>query len=228
MFLYSIGMAFIESAVVVYLHEIYFPHGFDFPLAPLDKHIANIEIVRELATLLMLLAVGFIAGHSRMQRFGYFIFGFAVWDIFYYIFLRILIGWPDSFLTNDILFLIPTVWVGPVITPVIVSLTMISLSLLIIINEGKGRSISFSWYSWCLLIIGSLILILAFIWDYSRYMLKYFEFTELLNIAKSRVILEKATNYIPQTFNWFLFILGEVIIVFGIVLGLRKKSSKVI
>lgn len=223
-FLYSLGMAFLESAVVVYLREIYYPYGFGFPLAPIDKSIAITEIGREAATLLMLLAVGFIAARSRLQRFAYFIFGFAIWDIFYYVFLRILIGWPESLMTFDILFLIPTTWVGPVITPVIVSLTMIVLALLIIVSEGRGRELKFSLFAWILLILGSLDLILAFIWDYSDYMLQHHTFAQLFSFNPSGAILDTAYTYIPRSFNWFLFIVGEAIIITGIVIGMRKKK----
>ncbi len=223
-FLYSLGMAFMESAVVVYLREIYYPFGFNFPLVPVDKNIAITEIGRETATLLMLLAVGFIAGRSRLQRFAYFILGFAIWDIFYYVFLRVLMGWPESLMTMDVLFLIPTTWVGPVIAPLIVSFTMIILALLIIINEGRGKTMNLSAYSWTLLILGSLVLILAFIWDYSAYMLKFFAFSEFFNPVKSGAIHETAYNFIPRSFNWFLFILGEAIIISGIVIGVRKNK----
>lgn len=222
--LYSIGMAFLEGAVVVYLREIYYPNGFDFPLLPIDKHIANTEIGREAATLLMLLAVGFLAGRNRLQRFAYFILGFAIWDIFYYVFLRLLIGWPESLMTWDVLFLIPTMWTGPVMTPLIVSFTMVTLALLIIINKGRGKTMKFSALSWTLLIFGSLVLILAFIWDYSSYMLTYFAFSELFSPTKSGVILETMYDYNPRSFNWFLFVLGEVIIISGIVIGVRKKK----
>jgi hypothetical protein len=222
-FLYSIGMAFLESAVVVYLREIYYPYGFGFPLAPIDKHIAITEVGREAATLLMLLAIGFIAGRSRIQRFAYFIFSFAIWDIFYYVFLRVLIGWPESLMTFDVLFLIPTTWVGPVITPVIASLTMIGLALPIIINEGKGKVIKFSMLAWILLIVGSVDLVLAFIWDYSSYMLQHHSFTQLFSLAHSKAVFDTAYNYIPRSFNWFLFIIGELIIIVGIIIGFRKK-----
>jgi hypothetical protein len=224
--LYSVGMAFLESAVVIYLREIYYPYGFDFPLVPIDPHIAITEIGREAATLLMLLAVGIIAGRSRIQRFAYFLLSFAVWDIFYYIFLKALIGWPESWMTMDVLFLIPTTWVGPVIAPLIISLSMILLFSVIIYHEHRGRKVKFSALTWILLILGSMDLILAFIWDYSSYMLQYHTLNQLLSFSDTGAILDTAYAYIPRSFNWFLFVLGLIIIITGIITGGRNIRNE--
>jgi hypothetical protein len=111
---YSIAMAFLETTVVVYLRKLYYPEGFDFPLKALDFSIGIIEFLREFATLVMILTVALLTGKTKNEKFAAFIFIFAVWDIFYYIFLYVTLGWPSSLWTWDILFLIPTTWVGPV------------------------------------------------------------------------------------------------------------------
>src|SRR5436190_14320204 len=85
--LFSIAMGFMESAVVIYLRELYYPDGFKFPLVPIPPHIALVEFLREAATLIMLVIIGGIAGKNPTQRFCFFLFCFAVWDLFYYIFL---------------------------------------------------------------------------------------------------------------------------------------------
>ena len=103
----SIAMGFLECAVVIYMREILYPGGFEFPLAAIEGDLALTEILREAATMVMLLAIGLMAGRNRSERFAWFLYSFAVWDIFYYVFLKILIGWPSSLLTWDILFLIP-------------------------------------------------------------------------------------------------------------------------
>ena len=90
--IFSTAMGYLECTVVVYLREIYYPGGFNFPLAPIDKPIAITEIGREAATLVMLLGIGFLAGKTAVQRFAYFIYSFAIWDIFYYVFLKVLTG----------------------------------------------------------------------------------------------------------------------------------------
>ena len=102
--LFSIAMAYLESAVVVYLREIYYPEGFIFPLTPIDSTIAITEFWREVATLVMLLGIGILTGKSAPQRLAFFLLSFAIWDIFYYVFLYVLLGWPASLMTWDILF----------------------------------------------------------------------------------------------------------------------------
>src|SRR6056297_2214371 len=91
-FLFAVSMAFFESAIVVYLRELYYPEGFSFPLKTLDNDIAATEIVREAFSMLMIVSVAVIAGRRAMQRFGYFLIIFGVWDIFYYVFLKLILG----------------------------------------------------------------------------------------------------------------------------------------
>ncbi|MCD4769233.1 MAG: hypothetical protein K8R35_03595, partial [Bacteroidales bacterium] len=179
---FSIAMAFLESSVVVYIRELLYPEGFDFPLAEMDSSLAITEIFREAATLIMLLAVGIIAGRSFTGRFAWFLYSFAVWDVFYYLFLKLLIGWPESFLTWDVLFLIPVTWTGPVISPLIVCIFMISLSGLIIRFSAKGLNIRINKSEWILLITGAIIIIIAFAWDYSGFILEHYSISELWNL----------------------------------------------
>ena len=136
--LFAIAMGLLESAVVIYLRDILYPGGFEFPLNPVRPDLVWTEILRELATLVMLLGVGILAGRNLAERFAWFMYSFAVWDIFYYAFLRVLIGWPESLMTWDVLFLLPVTWTGPVITPLIVSATMIFFALIIIL---AGREV---------------------------------------------------------------------------------------
>ncbi len=85
----------------------------------------------------MLASVGIAAERNNIQRFTYFIISFAVWDIFYYVFLKLFLNWPESLLTWNILFLIPVTWVGPVIAPVILSALMIVLGLMLLVKNTK-------------------------------------------------------------------------------------------
>jgi hypothetical protein len=55
---------------------------------------------------------------------------FAFWDIFYYACLWLVIRWPPSLLTDDVLFLVPTPWIAPVWFPILVSLLAIAAVLL--------------------------------------------------------------------------------------------------
>ena len=214
--IFSIAMGYLESAVVVYLRAIMYPQGFAFPLASFDPHLALTEIFREAATIIMLLGAGIIAGKTFSERFAWFIYCFAVWDIFYYVFLKILLNWPESLMTWDILFLIPATWIGPVISPLIVSLTMIILALLIIFYSN-GRHVKISVAEWIIFIVGSHVLILAFIWDYSKFILSRYSLGEIWRMPNYRPLHELGMQFVPQSFNWFLFCLGELIIISGIV-----------
>ena len=122
--LFAIAMAYVESAAVLYLRTIYGgvdPVGPRRPLVAPVPDFVWIEIGREAATVLMLAAVGYLAAPSPGGRLAAFAIGFGVWDIFYYVFLRVVAGWPASALAADILFLIPLPWWGPVLSPVLVA-----------------------------------------------------------------------------------------------------------
>lgn len=125
-FVYAVAMAWVEAAAVLYLRtligriEPYQPN----PL-PAAGNLSVIELAREAATLAMLLAVGILAGRAWRSRLGYAAVAFGAWDIFYYVFLRAMCGWPRSVMDWDILFLIPLPWWGPVLAPVLISLLLI-------------------------------------------------------------------------------------------------------
>lgn len=222
--LFFIAMGYIESAVVIYLREILYPGGFQFPLVPIESHLAVTEIIREFATLVVLLCIGMIAGRTFSEKFAWFLYSFAIWDIFYYVFLKLLIGWPESLMTWDILFMIPTTWVGPVITPVIVSLTMILLAMILVYYNSKKDIVKINWIEWSLLITGSIILILSWTWDYSKYILEHFSFSEIWTVPKED-LYRIASEYIPRKFYWGLYWIGEVIILTGIGLLWRRLTK---
>jgi hypothetical protein len=224
--LFAIVMGFMESAVVVYLRKIYYPRGFTFPLKAIDNSIALTEILREAATLIMLVTVGMIAGRTKTEKFGFFIFCFAVWDIFYYVFLYFLLGWPESLFTWDILFLIPVTWVGPVLGPVINSVTMICLALIINYFTTLNSMTRISPVEWLLIVSGSIVIIVSYTEDYVRYMMNMFSFVELFEVAKSDQMLEYATAYVPESFSWWIFVMGELIIIAAILIYYRRNSKK--
>lgn len=203
---FSVAMGFLESAVVVYLRAIYYKEGFQFPLVAMDTTLAITELLREAATLVMLVGVAVLSAQTAYRRFSFFLIAFAVWDIFYYVFLKLLLDWPASLLTWDILFLLPVPWVGPVLSPCLISLTMIILAGVILDRESRG-AISFTYYEWILLFGGSFIVFLS--WT-----LNYFGFhSDTISIEKS---VQYFSTYVPQTYNWWLFGLGEVILLSAI------------
>ncbi len=134
--LFSISFAFVESSVVVYLRALYYPEGFFFPLKAMPAHHLLTELAREFSTLLMLAAVGLLTGKNGWEKFSWFLIAFGVWDIFYYVWLKVLLDWPATMIDWDILFLIPVPWIAPVIAPVLISLFLIGAGMLII---AKGN-----------------------------------------------------------------------------------------
>ena len=166
---FATAMGYLEAAVVYYGRRLLFPEGFDFPLVPIDADLAVMELWREVATVVMLISAGYFIGKTAIERFGWFIFCFAVWDLAYYLFLKVLLNWPSSFLTPDLLFLVPVPWIGPVLAPVIVSASMIVLAALLIRASREQQRNIVNKSEWTLLILGALIIISSFCIDYARF-----------------------------------------------------------
>jgi hypothetical protein len=163
--LFAVAFACVEASVVVYLRALYYPEGFSFPLKPMSAPNAATEIVRECATLVMLAAAGWLAGRKRWERFAFFMIAFGVWDIFYYVWLKILVNWPASLLEYDVLFLLPFPWIGPVIAPVLVSLALIGSGALIVSRFSRGGGFKPSVMSWVFGGIGVGFLLFSFLRD---------------------------------------------------------------
>ncbi len=149
--LYALGMAYVEAAVVVYLRRLFGVSDLMAQSAPFNSAISAIEFGRELATLVMLLAVGWAVGNKFQSRAGFAVFAFGVWDIAYYGWLKVLIGWPASLLDFDFLFVIPLPWWGPVIAPLLVALVLAAAGALAVIAADRGQVVRFSPAAWAAL-----------------------------------------------------------------------------
>lgn len=167
-FLFSIAMAYLESAVVVYLRELYYPDGFTFPIKLIPEKIIFIELGREFSTIIMLCSVAVISGKLFVERISYFLFAFGVWDIFYYLWLKVFINWPESLLTDDLLFLIPVPWISPVLAPVLVSIIFISFSVPALNKIEAGNKVKSDKISLAMILIGVVFILISFIWDYEH------------------------------------------------------------
>lgn len=185
-FLFSLTMAYLESAVVVYLRELYYPEGFIFPIKLIPEKIIFIELGRELATIIMLFSVAMISGRFFAERISYFLFAFGVWDIFYYLWLKVFINWPESLFTDDLLFLIPVPWISPVLAPVLVSITFISFSVLALNKIQSGIHIKANKISLVMVMIGVVCILISFVWNYD----------------------ERINSVSPVEFLWTLFLIG--------------------
>jgi hypothetical protein len=169
--LFAAAMAWVESAVVYYLRtmldriEPYQPN----PL-PILGRLGMAEVVREMATLVMLITVGRLAGQGKRSRLGYALIAFGVWDILYYVFLKVLTDWPRSLLDWDILFLIPLPWWGPVLAPMLISGLMILWGTLVSRDELPDHPITSSWITVALASLGVVLALYVFMADSLRVM----------------------------------------------------------
>jgi len=202
--IYAVAMAYLESAVVVYLRVIYYPNGFDFPLAPMPPGMAAIEIGRDAATLIILLGVAALAGTDRWERFLAFCVAFGVWDIFYYAWLWILIGWPPSLLTWDVLFLIPVPWIAPVLAPVLVSVALVTGGLILLNLKSREVRMRFSIPLWTLAVAGGGLVLVSFMLD----------FAGILRQMK------------PSPFHWEVFAVGIGLGVMALGLGIARLEHE--
>ena len=87
---------------------------------------------------------------------------FAVWDIFYYVWLKVLLDWPASIMDWDILFLIPVTWASPVLCPVLISITLIGFAVVILYCCSRGRLIKASCLDWLAFCVSGLIVVISF------------------------------------------------------------------
>lgn len=210
--IFAVAMAFVETMIVYYLRKLYYPDNILFPLnISMPTEILVLEMIREASTLIMLIAIAMLAGKKAKEKFAYFFFAFAIWDIFYYIWLKVTLNWPSSLMTWDVLFLIPVTWASPVICPIIVSLSMILYAFAILRSDKNKFTKKQIWA----LSIGGLLIYASFVWNYSTLFLKKAYVLKFSEVAIEKEIATLATDvassYIPDYFNWPLFILGVVL-----------------
>jgi len=217
--LFAAAFGYVESAVVVYLRVVYDPlraslhpgqpEGSLLPLITLEElreadpghvHRLGIELGRELATLVMLAAVAALARRRRGEWIAMFLIAFGVWDLAYYLGLKAMIGFPASLLTWDILFLIPVPWLGPVLAPVLVALTMIVAGILVLAAIARGRPLRATAWHWAAVLAGAVIIVVSFTWDYGQTM----------------------AGKMPERFCWVLFGAGLLLALLAFVHALRR------
>jgi hypothetical protein len=215
--LFAVAMAWVESAVVLYLRTLtdrIQPHQAN-PL-PVIGSLGPVELVREAATLVMLLLVGILAGQTWRQRLGFASLAFGMWDIFYYVFLRVICGWPESLLDWDILFLLPLPWWGPVVAPVSIATLMVLWGTVAARgwHEGEARGIAwlggFDIRSW---LFGSAGIGLAL----------YVFMADSLRVAGGGV--DVVRNEVPNAFNWPLFAVAFVLMFAAIAAEVRELAG---
>jgi hypothetical protein len=189
---FAIAMAWLESATVYYLRVLVGrldPYQAN-PL-PISGALGPVELVREAATLVMLLTVGMLAGRTWQTRLGYSAIAFGVWDIFYYVFLKVIYDWPKSLFDWDILFLLPLPWWGPVLAPISVALLMILWGTLVSQRRQPSRTAVAS--TWVLASIGIALALYTFMAD-------------ALHVVHQGV--DATRMVLPKTFRWSVFVVA--------------------
>ena len=134
----------------------------------------------------MLAAIALACAANSGQWAAAFVIAFGAWDLAFYGFLKLLLDWPASLFTWDILFLLPVPWVGPVLAPALVSVAMIAAGVWHLWIESSIGPVRIGPAHWAGMLGGAAIIILAFAMDYR-------------NIMAARV---------PQPFHWAIFSLG--------------------
>lgn len=196
--IFAAAMAWVESAVVVYLRtligrsEPYQPN----PL-PVSAGLGEIELVREAATLIMLLTVGWLAGQTWRSRLAYAMAAFGIWDMLYYVFLIPMSGWPRSLMDWDILFLLPLPWWGPVLAPVLIALVLTLTGAVVTLVDTPAQPFWPSRRAWALCLAGCALALAAFMAD------------ALQNVASGA---EAVRTGLPLAFNWPLFALALALV----------------
>jgi hypothetical protein len=166
--IFAIAMGFLEAAVVVYLRQLYYPHGFHFPITIIREKIAVVEIARELSTIVMMAVPACFAARTVYGRLAAFSLVFGLWDISYYAWLKLVLDWPASLKTWDILFLIPVPWVGPVLAPLIVSVCLVAGALAVFRLEGRGVRLGARRWEWAVAVAGALAIVASFTLDFAQ------------------------------------------------------------
>ena len=169
---YAVGMAYVESAVVLNLQTALSSQVGVLSLGPANETggLIAIEAGREAATIVMIAAVGILAGRSWIERLAWSAVVFGVWDIGYYGWLYVFSGWPPTLGTPDILFLLPVPWVGPVWSPMAVSTALVVVGLVAAWDLRAGRRLAIR--RWHLLagLGGGLLVIVSYTLDAGRLM----------------------------------------------------------
>jgi len=199
----AVAMAYLESAVVVYLQRaLDITPDRLFPLRGPDVvgDLAAIEVGREFATLVMLAGIGCLAGRTRIERLAWSAVAIGVWDIFYYAWLWVFLGWPNSPGNWDVLFLIPVPWTGPVWAPLIVSAALIGFGITAAHGLDIGRPVRAGRTSLALGISGGLLVVLSFTVDATRIM----------------------AGGLPGWYPWPIFVAGMALATWGGVLALGR------
>lgn len=200
---YAAAMAWLEAAVVVYLRRLYYPDDqlTLFPMRVWRTSDLMVEIGREAATIVMILAVALLAVPGRTRRIAAFLYVFGVWDLFYYIWLKLALGWPVTWADWDILFLIPWAWLAPWFTPAVAALIFALWGAGVL---ARAAETSVTRRAFLLAIAGLTLMLASFL-------------EPALPLLGQNP--EAAAQFVPSRFLWALYLPGLALLASGLVIG---------
>ena len=204
-------MAYVESSVVVYLRAVYGITDLLKDSFLITDKFTFIELGREAATLAIMIMIGWIAGRNFQERIGYGLFAFGTWDIFYYVWLYVFIGWPTSLFEWDILFLIPLPWWGPVITPILISLLMILYGITSVFKSERSQFIRMKFGNMVILASGILLILFSFMYD---------------AISALPQGMEAVAAVKPSSYKWYLYFGGMMFLIYFTLKSLKNFNMK--
>ena len=137
----GLTLGWFEAAIVVDLRALFYPHGFTFPMVVMPNRMLGVEVVREACSLVLLAAIAWLAGQRRADRWGAFLLLFGIWDLVYYVVLKLILDWPPGIDlgTWDILFLIPLPWAGPIWAPALVAAEFVAIGSYLYFTPDRER-----------------------------------------------------------------------------------------
>jgi hypothetical protein len=205
---YAAAMALVEAAVVVYLRRLYYPDDLltVFPLRIWPMRDLLVELGREAATIVMILAVALLAVQGRVRRTAAFLFVFGVWDLCYYLWLKVALGWPVTWTEWDILFLIPWPWLAPWVAPAAVAALFVLWAAPVLARDAETavprRARVLAAAGLCLMLASFLAPALPLLGD-----------------------APALAAYLPGHYPWWLFLAGLALLSAGLLAGRRAAGG---
>lgn len=183
-----------SALIFNYLRKLYWLPGHPGIFRTIPLKILLLETLREAVMIGIIVIVAVKSAKKLNQKFSLFLLIFGLWDLSFYVFTKIFTGWPKSLTQFDILFFLPWVWTGPVLAPVIVSVSFILLSRVL---TRPTEKIPY------LVIGGVAVILFTFFNNTGQFALtgKGLEFL--------------AADIHKLGFNWYLFGTGELILISG-------------
>jgi hypothetical protein len=203
---YAIAMAFLEAVVVAYIRELLRLTG----RADLNDY-ALMEAWREAATIVMLVAVGWLAGRNKVDRIAYGVFAFGMWDIWYYVWLKVLVDWQKTLLDWDTLFLIPFPWRGPVLSPVLIAGLICVVAVLAVVQVDRQKTPKITFFQTGLVLCGALLALYIFMAD------------------PIQVWIRGGRNWgsvQPEVFNWLVFLIALIMMAMPSLMAVWPAKKK--